>query len=893
MAALSAIVVLLSSATDTAAVAATFTVNSTADTDDGICDVANCTLREAINASNANPGKDTIAFAIPGAGPHTIQPIVDLPLIFEPVVLDATSQPGYVGTPLIALDGSAGASTGFTTFVGGMNEIRGFAIGGFNTGIVIVGNGNVIQSNHIGIDPAGLAAAPNTVGVGISGSSQNLIGGPAPADRNLISGNLSDGVRVFNADNNQISGNLIGSDITGSVAVGNGVGVSILLSSDNVVGGSASGQGNLISGNQLTGVDVSGDSNMNVIQGNLIGTDMGGVSALPNQFGVMISGASSHNEVGGSSNSERNVISGNSIAGVLLFYESAHNQIAGNLIGTDVTGTQAVGNGAGVSILGTDNVIGGIASGEGNVISGNDVGVEISDETSIGNVIQGNLIGTSADGLSSIPNEQQGVLIWNAGNNIVGGGETGARNVISGSQENVLIQGFGQANGNVIQGNYIGTDITGTVALGASQSGVSISDAGQTLVGGPLAGHRNVISGNEFEVLILNSSTETMVQGNYIGLDATGTARLGGQIGIEILFAQNSIIGGDAPSLGNAIGSPSGIELTGASANVIRGNYIGTDATGNALPQNSARRDTGIFLRDSRDNLIGGTTEGAGNVISGHDIGIGTTGGSAGNDIEGNLIGVGADGVTPLGNTFAGVLMASSGNSIGGLSPAAGNTIAHNGFGVVLDFGGETPILSNEIFANAFLGIDLGDDGVTANDLGDGDSGANGLQNFPDLTSAETDDIETVVQGTLNSLPDQTFTLQFLSNAACDESGFGEGENLLRTSQVTTSVVGDAQFSVTIPSGVPEGHFITATATDPDGNTSEFSQCLAVETSRCHDLNDDGRVNGRDVAIVARALPSAPGHKRWNPDADLNHDGVVDVRDLMEVLLSMRDPACD
>jgi len=132
-------------------------------------------------------------------------------------------------------------------------------------------------------------------------------------------------------------------------------------------------------------------------------------------------------------------------------------------------------------------------------------------------------------------------------------------------------------------------------------------------------------------------------------------------------------------------------------------------------------------------------------------------------------------------------------------------------------------MLSNSIHSNAGLGIDLGDDGVTPNDLGDFDSGANNFQNFPVLTSAISG--STSIEGTLNSTVNTTFRLEFFSNIACDPSGNGEGESFLGSTDVTTDGNGDVMFMATFPVTVPVGQFITATATDPNNDTSEFSQC--------------------------------------------------------------------
>jgi hypothetical protein len=140
-------------------------------------------------------------------------------------------------------------------------------------------------------------------------------------------------------------------------------------------------------------------------------------------------------------------------------------------------------------------------------------------------------------------------------------------------------------------------------------------------------------------------------------------------------------------------------------------------------------------------------------------------------------------------------------------------------------------ISSNSIFSNGGLGIDLDPDGVTANDTGDGDTGSNGLQNHPVLSSASTLGTTTTVGGTLNSTPNATITLEFFSSPTCDPSGRGEGGAFLGSTSVVTSGTGNATFAATFPTGVLPGHVLSATSIDGAGNTSEFAACLAVGCS--------------------------------------------------------------
>ena len=609
-------------------------------------------LRDAIVNANATVGLDTITFNIPGPGVKVINLVNVLPEITDPVVIDATTQPGYAGTPLIELNGSAigGFFDGAISIRAGGTTVRGLAIGRFTAALTAIFirdcNNNVIQGNHLGVDATGTVARPNPRGILTFNSSNNLIGGTTAAARNVISGNFSEGMEI-QGSNNVIQGNFVGTNAAGTEAIPNSTGVSISVPSsiNNVIGGTAPGAGNLISGNTQRGIAA-----------NTPGT-----------------------------------------------------VIQGNLIGTDVTGTKKIPNGNGIE-AGAENVlIGGLTASARNIISGN-----------------------AGDGVS-----------------------------------------FG-GDGSKVQGNYIGTDITGTLPLGNGSSGVGAGT--NALIGGTVPEARNVISANG--------------------------------VGITLRFASFT--------------TPS----------IVQGNYIGTDVTGNRALGNTF---AGIAI-EGTNYLVGGVVPGAGNVISGNSIGIRIgvlfSSGADGNTIQGNLIGLNALGTAPLPNTFRGIeVTESNGNTIGGVQSGASNKIAFNdGPGVLVTSGTGNSIRGNSIFSNAGLGIDLGavtfpigPNGVTANDPNDADSGANNLQNFPLLTSVTSVGSNTTIQGSLNSTPNTTFQIDFYTSAALDPTGNGEGAQFLNTTSVTTDGNGNATINASFPVALGTGRVVTATATDPNGNTSEFS----------------------------------------------------------------------
>ena len=287
-----------------------------------------------------------------------------------------------------------------------------------------------------------------------------------------------------------------------------------------------------------------------------------------------------------------------------------------------------------------------------------------------------------------------------------------------------------------------------------------------------------------------------------------------------------------------------GIRLLVASTTTIQGNRIGTNAAGTADFGNEVG---GIDILDGANNTIGGGAAGAGNLISGNSfLGLSLSGSpSTGNIIKGNLIGLQSNGVSPLGNDLDGVFIgnAATNTTVGGAG-TEGNLIAFNGgAGVFVVSGTGHSIQGNTIFSNLGLGIDLGPAGVTANDNQDGDSGANGLQNFPVLTSASTSGGGSNVQGTLNSTPSSSFTLHFYTSANADPSGFGEGQTPLGSAVVNTDGAGNASFNSNFAATVTPGHVVTATATNAQGSTSEFSAVRAITGTA-------------DVSVVKTASPN-------------------------------------
>ena len=346
------------------------------------------------------------------------------------------------------------------------------------------------------------------------------------------------------------------------------------------------------------------------------------------------------------------------------------------------------------------NVIGGSATGEGNVVSANDEGIVIGGAGADGNVVRGNLIGVDASGSSPLSN-RNGVHIYaEARGNIIGGSDPGDRNIISGNTGvGITIRG----SANIVQGNYIGTDASGTVAIPNGMEGIWIAPGGQdNIIGGSSAGERNVISGNDLFGLSISGldATGNVVKGNYIGVDASGSAALANRHGLVIDGgAQNNVIGGSASGEGNVIsanGTGLLIREASTSGNTIIGNHIGTDASGSQPLGNAL----GIWiLKGAHHNAIGATGPGEGNAIS-----------------DSKLFGVHVEGPDTVGNTIRGNSIHSSGQQgiqttdggnrelkppiVTGVSPVTGTACPNCTVDIYSDSGDEGAVYEGSTVAN-------------------------------------------------------------------------------------------------------------------------------------------------------------------------------------------------
>ncbi|HEY94258.1 MAG TPA: hypothetical protein G4O15_04920 [Dehalococcoidia bacterium] len=639
---------------------------------------------------------------------------------------------------------------------------------------------------------------------------------------------------------------------------------------NNIVGGSEPSQRNVIYNNRFRGIDLDGPQTAyNSVIGNYIGTNSDGTEAQSGtqDIGVYMGHGAHDNIIGGITSEERNIISGNTFVGVAIENTTTtNNRIIGNYIGTDYTGMSAIPNfrgGVGIGSNATGNYVGGTEAGSGNVISGHTVGTDhgIRISQTSGNYVYGNIIGLTAGGSAPLPNGTGICLEFGASNNVIGGPDENMRNIISGNSQSGI--SIADSDGNLIKGNFIGTDPTGTEAIGNTNYGVYIGNSVNNLIGGTEPGEGNLISGGHVRGILINGSvaSNNSILGNIIGTDISGTVPLGNTDGIRITNAHDNIIGGTIDIAGNLISGNDvfGIVITGVNAtgNRVLGNYIGTNYSGSSILGNGT---TGILIDSSAsENVIGGSTPGAGNLISGNGLrGIHIANGSSYNQAQGNFIGTDVTGTIDLGNGADGIMIHNSAyNTIGGLESGACNIISGNdddGISILVDGSNGNEIIGNKIGTDvtgtAVLGnlkgvqiwaapynnvsnniihhnINYGvlidnvtavgntitQNSITGNGIGNPGRGIylrnDANQNI--ISPVITEVTSTQVIGTASS-PDGSIIEIFKDNA-------DQGEVYIGT---TTILSGYFSYSGSIPSeGL--GGYLTATVTDSLGNTSEFS----------------------------------------------------------------------
>ncbi|OAI41067.1 hypothetical protein AYO38_04665 [bacterium SCGC AG-212-C10] len=685
-----------------------------------------CTFRGALNKADTTTDLDTITFDLPGAGPHTIVLASALNTQNEPVTID-----GYCAT----CDGATPNKS-----IGGGNavlkiEINGAAVGptgnciNFNpltgttlmqglvwnrcAGVAIRIGGSAenvhLEGNYIGTNLAGTAPGPgNGVGIVIAGDN-TFIGGATAGTRNLISGNVTDGIRLdstgTSTNTTLIRNNFIGVNKGGTAAVANGgsgivVGVGTVAPANTTIGSAVLNTRNVISGNGSHGILVVAAAGLTVLN-NDVGLGVGGMNGVGNDDdGIRL-------QTSGGTLGPGNVIGNNGGVGIHLAGQSATgNAITGNKIGTNAAGTAlmaTINNGGGILVEGPNNVIGAATDAAGppstcdspcNLVSGNS-SFQVRLQAA-GNRIAGNWIGPNANGSAGL--SEDGLEMTAAANSSVISG-----NFISGhSGAAVVVNGSGTS----FRRNFVGTNATGTAALpngtAAFAPAVEVIGTGNA-IGGAAAADRNVISGNTGAGLQLTGGSNT-VTNNRIGTNAAGTAPVANQSGLGIASSSNTnVLTGNTVS-GNTI---SGIFMR-SNANTLKGNFIGTNSAGSGTVPNGG---DGIQDDEGDDNLIGGTGPGEANIISGNGgsgiVLVGGGGGPLRNHVVGNKIGTDTTGMVALGNGSHGI--------------------------DVQSFAQDTTIRANVLSGNQAAGVNLGDGGtkstLTGNLIGTNAAGASAIPN--------------------------------------------------------------------------------------------------------------------------------------------------------------------
>jgi hypothetical protein len=748
---------------------------------------------------------------------------------------------------------------------------------------------NHVRGNKIGVNADGDAALPNAAsGIWVWQARDNTIGGATAEARNIISGNTAYGVGLYGLDatGNRVLGNYIGMAADGQTTVGNGWhGVFLDVASNNFIGGSNSGEGNVISGNGNHGVFLRG----NELVPYHWSTETGG-----NGHYYVIARDSTWEQAravaqpaGGylasiTSQAEQNFINAKVLGGgrarswplwIGLTDRGSEDEfywVSGEPLGYTNWRSGQPETSAEVQpyvVINRGYSINGVKGAWDDAFPTDNYAslIEFDAEPdaarlasalgSARNSVQGNTIGLDATGSWPAPNRGTGVYVENAAANLIGGTAEGARNVISGNdQHGVQIHGS-LATLNVIQGNYVGLEASGLQGRGNSWQGISILNAPGNIVGGTALGAGNTISGNGHSGVQVRgwAATDNLVLGNRIGTTAAGTAAVGNaQYGVEIWDAARTAIGGTGTTTGNLI---SGNDWDGVSVH-------GGDVPAYAWPAASGGNGHYYLLTGA---MTRSAAEAAAVQLGGHlaEINDAAERDFLNNSVTGQYHETFFIGLTD--ERDEGEFRWTSGAPLTLASWATGepnnfglgeDCVEINAFGLglwndihctavrrsvielpslpdaltlhaVLGAATGNRIRENAIYGNGGLGIDLDNDGVTFNDLDDSEVGPAGLLNFPRLTYVWSGG-STRVAGTLHSAAGQTFTLDFYANQAADPSGFGEGQRFLGSQLVTTDSLGNASFDARLPSATAKGERVTATTTDAAGNTSEFSRATSA-----------------------------------------------------------------
>jgi hypothetical protein len=704
-----------------------------------------------------------------------------LPTIFGTVNVDGTTAPGFAGTPAVEVNFNNFAGLQFNPLADG-SALRSLSLANAcGNGVTLTGVQQMqILGNYIGLATDGTTAAGNRGdGIELLASFNNTIGGESAEDRNVISANGQQGILVDVSSNNVITNNYIGTDSTGTVDRGNAAnGILVTtFSAGNLIGGEATGgndptndvfdippEGNLISGNDANGVLITNHATQNQLSGNFIGTSASGDAAL-----------------------------GNTLDGVAIV-QANNNSLLGCTIHTDPF------------------VFYNVISGNG----GNGLRVTNSNNTTI----QANFFGMGADNNTAVGNGENGVLVEGSSAHTTMGGPIPLGNVDAcNGQNGIDVRDTASyfTSYNTFCGLAAFSDVT---TFGNARDGMLL-----TTTGGNILIRTNVVTENGQDGIEIGGAAQGIrVTGNIIGLNTDGFIAMGNHDnGIEVDgTAHSDVIGGPQPTFNvipeNVISSNggNGVAIDGRAHGItVNNSYIGTDVAG---VQHRGNSDSGVYLgTGTGGNVIGSTNASLLTVISANTSDGIDMEGTTGNSVVGTLIGTDANGNAPLGNAGHGILVNSSSHyTIGGVTVPNGprgpaNVIAFNTLdGVFIQSGIDNGIHENSTYGNSGLGISLG-------------TGGNLNQAAPVLTSVVTGSSTIQVSGTVTSKPKTAFTLEFFANSTSGSNG----RVFVGLLKVKTNASGVATFTFTHALPPAGDTFITATASDPNNNTSELSATVS------------------------------------------------------------------
>ena len=684
-----------------------------------------------------------------------------------------------------------------------------------------------IHHNLAGTDVSGKLAISNSNATNSNAGVMLAYANNSTVENNVISGNnpsTTSGVELRSNTYTTVRANFIGTDITGVTALENSQGFTDYGGSHHItLGGLTPSDRNIISGNKGNGIDIRGNQVGSRVSGNYIGVGVDGTTKLGNGYYGIFAHSISNLLVGGTQDAGGNVVVGNAQKGIGFDHAEGGqtNTISGNFVGVLPSGTEMGNVSTGIAYNAQSApaglVLGGSSPGEGNVVSGNGTGAVISNVD--GAYIEGNYFGLAPDGTTPRPNGNYNLMLGGVYKNVrVGGSIESQRNYFVGATYASISLGSTQdADSNIqIFGNYIGLGVDGNEPNLPSRTLFGILlDSGVyngIRIGGPSQGEGNYISGNIHGINLSSGSggasgQNMFIQGNEIGVKPDGSEqnRGGGGIGISGNFTDRIRIGGLSAGEGNNIASFwNGVAIQSATG----GGFV--EVSGNTI---TTIAKNGMDIRDNSIKV----------------------------DIFGNYIGVKQDGTAAGSGSYGIAILRSPDIRIGSTEPGYGNVIRFNstGIGIYESSAVRITVRGNSIYDNNSMNLDLQGSvfwGPDPNDKLDVDTGANMQQNYPvpSTSMLSCDGTNQTAPGNFNSTPNTTFTIDYYANPSWDpNSGTPrQGEQWHSSETVTTDANGDA--SLNIPTIVNP----SATATAPDGSTSEFGSIVAMKFEQCQDMPD-------------------------------------------------------